>query len=525
MDGLAPPACQRGSAREDPPRLTTRARLGHVVPGLDKYRLFINGEWIDPSTQEWFDSFNPYTGTPWARVPRGGALDVERAVAAAKAAFESGVWPTLTATERGALLRRLGDLITRDAEKLAQVEVRDNGKLITEMRAQMHALPQWYHYFGGLADKVSGSVVPIDRLGTLAYTRYEPLGVVVAMTPWNSPLMLASWKIGAALAAGNTIIVKPSEHASISTLEFARIVDEAGFPPGVFNVLTGFGQEAGQLLASHADVAKVAFTGGEGAGRAVYGAAARNLKGVLLELGGKSPNIIFQDADLDAAVNGTIAGIFAASGQTCLAGSRLLLHESIYDNFVARLITRVRDARIGDPSRMDTHIGPIATLAQYHKILEYIDIAREQGATCVLGGEPASGPNCGTGWFIQPTIFTNVKNAMRIAQEEVFGPVLSVISFRDEDEAVSIANDTPYGLAAGIWTRDISRALRVESRLRAGTIWINTYRAVSVMLPFGGFKRSGIGRENGEEAVKEYLAQKAVWINCSERVASPFAPQ
>jgi (Z)-2-((N-methylformamido)methylene)-5-hydroxybutyrolactone dehydrogenase len=440
---------------------------------LEQQRLFIAGRWVEPASREWFETLDPYTARPWALIPRANAMDVNAAVAAAKSAFR-GPWSQLTASARGALLRKLGDLIARDADELASIETRDNGKLIVEMRAQLRYLPQWYYYFGGLADKVTGAVVPVDRAGVFAYTRFEPLGVVAAITPWNSPLMLASWKIAPGLAAGNTIVLKPSEHASASSLAFARLIEEAGFPPGVVNVITGFGHEIGAALASHPDVAKVAFTGGEAGGRAVYGAAAGGLKAALLELGGKSPNIVFDDADLDAAVNGVTAGIFAASGQTCIAGSRLLVHESIHDDLVARLVALARGARIGNPAHEDTHVGPITTQAQYRRVLDYIDIAKHEGATCVLGGGAASGAECGPGWFVQPTIFTNVTNDMRIAREEVFGPVLAVIRFRDENEAVEIANDTPYGLAAGLWTKDLSRALRVEARLRAGTVWINT---------------------------------------------------
>ena len=491
---------------------------------LPRHQLFIGGRWTDPHNRSWFETLDPCTAEPWALVPRAGIEDVNKAVGAAQDAFRSGTWAEMTATARGAVLRKLGDLIVRDAERLARIETRDNGKLLSEMRAQLQYLPQWYYFFGGLADKVNGAVLPMDRPGAFAYTRYEPLGVIAAITPWNSPLLLASWKIAPALAAGNTVVLKPSEHASVSALAFAELFEEAGVPPGVFNVITGLGNEIGEALVTHPGVAKVAFTGGEAGGRSVYGAAARELKGALLELGGKSPNIVFEDADLDAAANGVIAGIFAASGQTCIAGSRLLVHESVHDSLLAKVVALARSARIGDPCESGTNVGPVTTEAQYRKVLDYIDSAKSEGAVCVLGGGAATVEQR-PGWFVQPTIFTNVDPNMRIAQEEVFGPVLAVIRFRDEEEAMQIANGTRFGLAAGLWTQDLTRALRLERRLRAGTVWVNTYRALSVLLPFGGYKSSGLGRENGMEAIKEYLEQKAVWINITGRTASPFSLQ
>lgn len=489
---------------------------------MKKYQMYIGSEWSDADGMETFDTHNPYTGEAWARIPKAGSADVDRAVEAAHAAFVGGTWSRMLPTARGALLRRLGDLIAENAEKLADIEVRDNGKLKAEMLPQMRYLPQWFYYFGGLADKIEGATIPVDKPGMFNFTQYEPLGVVAVIAPWNSPLLLASWKIAPALAAGNTIVVKPSEYTSASMLEFARLVEQADFPKGVFNVITGFGAEAGEALVSHPQVARVAFTGGEIGGKRVYEAAARGLKRVSLELGGKSPNIVFNDTDMDNAVKGAVSGIFAASGQTCMAGSRLLLQEDIHDEFVQRLVAFMRNARLGDPMLPDTQVGPVATKAQFDRILEYVDIAKSEGSTCVLGGKAANRPECGRGIFIEPTILTGVTNQMRIAREEVFGPVLCIMRFKDEEEAIEIANDSAFGLAAGVWTENIGRALNVSSRLQAGTVWVNAYRVVSVMSPFGGYKSSGIGRENGQEMIKEYLQVKSVWINTAKEFPDPF---
>jgi len=489
---------------------------------MQRYRMYIGGQHVDPASGTWFETFNPYTGEPWAEIARGNADDVDRAVRAAHKAFTQGPWPELTASQRGLLIHRLGDLAAREAERLAEIEVRDNGKLLTEMRGQFSYIPQWYYYFGGLADKIEGSVPPIDKKGYFNFTRHEPLGVVAAITPWNSPLLLATWKIAPALAAGCTIVLKPSEFTSASAIEFAQLFEEAGFPPGVINVVTGFGKEVGAPLVEHPLVQKITFTGSDAAGRVINEAAARSFKHVSLELGGKSPNIVFDDANLDDAVNGAISGIFAATGQTCIAGSRLLLQETIRDAFLDKLLALARTARMGDPMSLDTQVGPITTPPQFEKVLDYIKIAQSEGAKLLLGGGPAARPECGKGWFVEPTVFGDVKSEMRIAQEEVFGPVLSVISFRDEDEAVAIANDVRFGLGAGVWTRDIARAIRVSERIQAGTVWVNTYRAVSYMAPFGGYKDSGLGRENGQDAIREYLQTKSVWINAGAGTANLF---
>jgi acyl-CoA reductase-like NAD-dependent aldehyde dehydrogenase len=490
--------------------------------GLARYRMFIGGEWVEALSGETFPSDNPFTGKPWAAIPRGGAPDADRAVKAAHKAFTSGEWPKLNASKRGALLRRLGDLIADKAKFLAEIEVRDNGKLYAEMSLQTAYMAQWYYYYGGLADKIEGAVIPTDKPDMLNYTRHEPLGVVAAITPWNSPLLLTAWKLAPALAAGNTVVLKPSEFTSASVLEFMKLIEQAGFPPGVVNVVTGFGADVGMPLVEHPLVAKVAFTGSDKTGTLIYQTAARGLKRVTMELGGKSPNIVFDDAHLENAVKGVISGIFAATGQTCIAGSRLLVQQSIHDQFVEKLVELGRTAKMGNPMSADTQVGPVTNPPQYKKILDYLDVAKSEGAKPVLGGGKATRPECGDGWFVEPTIFTGVKNSMRIAQEEVFGPVLSVIPFKDEDEAVAIGNDVVYGLAAGVWTQSMRRAVTMSERLQAGTVWVNTYRAVSYLSPFGGYKRSGLGRESGQDMIREYLQTKSVWISTATEVPNPF---
>lgn len=489
---------------------------------MQRYKMFVGGRWIDAQDGICFDSFNPYTGKVWAQIPRAQAADADRAVAAAHAAFTGGDWPALNASVRAALMRKLADLVAQNAEALARIEVTDNGKLYSEMLGQLRYIPQWYRYFGGLAETLEGSVPPIDKPEMFAFTRKEPLGVCVAITPWNSPLLLTAWKLAPGLAAGNTFVLKPSEYTSASALEFASLVAEAGFPPGVVNVVTGFGSEVGEALINHPQVAKISFTGGDVAGQRVAEAAAKGMKRVTLELGGKSPNIVFDDANLDNAVRGVAAGIFAATGQTCIAGSRLLVQKSIYKEFTERVAAFARSARMGNPQDAHTQVGPVTTQPQYRKILDSIGAAKAEGARCVLGGSPGTGVECGNGWFVEPTIFVDVDNRMKIAREEVFGPVLACIPFTDEDDAVAIANDSPYGLAAGVWTENINRALSMSRRLQAGTVWVNTYRAASFMMPFGGYKRSGIGRENGVEAIDEYLQTKSVWISMAREMPNPF---
>ena len=489
---------------------------------MRKLKMFIDGAWAEPQSAEWFETIDPYTGEAWALIPRGNRHDADRAVEAAARAFEGGPWGALQAKERGDLLFKLAESFARDAERLADIEVRDNGKLMSEMLGQMRYIPQWFKYYGGLADKIEGRVTNIDKPGMHHYITHVPVGVVATITPWNSPMMLAIWKIAPALAAGCTVVAKPSEFTSASMLAFAELVEECGFPAGVFNVVTGFGPEVGVPLVNHPKVDKIAFTGGDAGGRSVYKAAAENFKRVSLELGGKSANIVFDDANVPDAVNGVISGVFAATGQTCMAGSRALVHEKIYDRFVAELVEVAGRAKLGDPRDPSTNVAPVATANQCEKILDYIRIAKSEGARCVLGGQRAEHPAGLKGQFVLPTIFADVSNDMRIAQEEVFGPVLSVIKFTDEDDAVQIANGTLYGLAAGLWTQDLRRALELPKRLRAGTVWVNAYRVISYLSPFGGFKHSGLGRENNVEGMMEFLEVMSVYINASSKVEDPF---
>lgn len=494
-----------------------------AATGLKTYQTYIDGQWVDAKSGRRFKTSDPFTGEAWAEIPQCDAEDVEIACNAAHRAFETGPWPKMTQTARGRLLRRIAGLIEQHADHLARIEVQDNGKLISEMSAQLKYLPEWYYYYAGLADKIHGYVVPVDKPDHFAYTLREPVGVCGMIIPWNSPLLLVGWKLAPALATGCTAVIKPSEYTSASLLEFMKLVIEpAEVPPGVVNVVTGYGQEAGEPIVAHPKVAKVAFTGGTSTGARVAALAASTFKKVSLELGGKSPNIVFDDAILDDAVSGAISGIFAATGQTCIAGSRLLVQESIHDEFVEKLVAMAKTAKLGNPMDFETQVGPVTTPPQYEKILGYIDVAKGEGAKCVLGGAPA-GPDMGGGkYFVQPTIFDGVTNNMRIAQEEVFGPVLSVIKFKDEDHAAEIANDVVYGLGSGVWTQSVKRATTMAKRIRAGTVWVNTYRAVSFTMPFGGYKQSGLGRENGADAINEYLQTKSVWINNGPGGGNPF---
>ncbi len=488
---------------------------------LVAYQMFIDGAWVGAEDGNTFQSLNPATGEAWAEVPEATAGDVDRAVTAAHRAFSEGPWATTTATERGRYLRKLADLLADASEGLGRTETIDTGKMLKETLWQAKYIAEFFHYYAGCADKIHGATLPIDKPDLCVFTTREPLGVVAAVVPWNSQLFLVAVKLGPALAAGNTVVLKASEHASAAMLEFGKLVEAAGFPPGVVNIVTGHGEPCGKVLTSHPLVQRISFTGGPGTARHILHNSAENFAQVSLELGGKSPVMVFEDANIESAVNGSIAGIFGASGQSCVAGSRLYLHHKIADEFLDTMVDQAKQIRIGDPLEEETQMGPLATTAQLDRIEKEVAFAQEQGGKLLHGGQRPAQPN--RGWYYEPTIIECPDQKMQIVDTELFGPVLSVLRFETEEEVIRLANDTNYGLAAGIFTRDGARSLRVAKATRAGIVWINTYRVVSPIAEFGGFKDSGYGRESGFQAIYDYTRQKTVWINTSsEPMTNPF---
>ncbi|MER8852858.1 aldehyde dehydrogenase [Mesorhizobium australicum] len=487
-----------------------------------RQNLFINGAFVAPRSGQYIDSFDPTTGKPWYQFAEASADDVGAAVEAARGAFAAPAWRRMIQTDRGRLVRRLAELVLEHADELALIETRDNGKLLKEMRAQMRAMPDSYTYFAGMADKLLGDTIPVNKLDMLNFNLREPIGVVGMITPWNSPLMLLTGTLAPCLALGNTVVVKPSEHATASTLALAELIMEAGFPAGVVNVVTGTGAVAGDALTRHPGIAKFVFTGSTVTGRRIAANAAENLIPCSMELGGKSPHVVFGDVDIDHAVNGVVSGVFAAAGQTCVAGSRCFVEASVYDRFVEALVERTRRVRVGLPTLEETDIGPLALSAQLAKVEGYVASGVRQGASIAAGGRRPQAAELAGGWYFEPTVMTDADNGMDFMQEELFGPVVGVMPFSSEDEMIQLANDTRYGLASGIWTRDINRALRFARNVEAGTVWINTYRASSFMSANGGFKESGYGRRGGFDAMEEFSRLKNVVIDYSGAMQDPF---
>ena len=480
------------------------------------YQLLIGGRWVDAASGKTFEDLNPATAEVLARVAEADAEDVRRAVASARAAFEEGPWGRMPGAERGRVLLRIAELLERETDGFARLESEDNGRPIRETSAQAGIIPRWFRYFAGWADKIEGETIPVEG-PYLNYTIRVPMGVIGQITPWNHPLLIATKKIAPALAAGNTIVLKPSELAPLSVLEFGRICQEAGLPEGVLNIVPGLGPTAGRAICEHPDVAKIDFTGSTATGQAIARLAAGTMKRLSCELGGKAPNIVFPDADLEAAVSGALFAGFIAQGQTCVQGARLFLHTAIHDAFLGRLLDKAARIRVGDPLQPETQMGPQISRAQLEKIHRYVEIGREEGATLILGGTYPGDQTLRQGFFYTPTVFDDVRNDMQIAQEEIFGPVVAVIRFDDEAAAVREANAIPFGLGAGVWTRDVGRAHRVAQAIRAGIVWINDYHRIDPASPWGGLKMSGFGRENGLEAIRHCTEVKSIWVSMDDR--------
>ncbi len=480
-----------------------------------KYQLFIDGQWIDAESGKTFSTPNPATGETFAEVAEADKADIDKAVNAARRAFE-GNWSKLSARDRGRMLYKLSQLIEQHAKELAELETADNGKPIKEsLYVDLPQVAENFEYFAGWTTKIEGETIPVPGK-MFNYTLREPVGVCGQIIPWNFPLLMAAWKLAPALAAGNTVVLKPAEQTPVTAMELGQLIQDAGIPDGVVNIVPGFGETAGAALAAHPGIDKIAFTGSTEVGKLIAKAAADNLTKVSLELGGKAPNIVFADADLEQAVNGTMMSIFFNQGQVCCAGSRLFVEERVKEEFLDKLKERAQRVTVGDPMDKATQMGPQVSREQLDRIKSYMDIGREEGATVFAGGEsPKLEGAFQNGYFFQPTIFSEVNNKMRVAQEEIFGPVVSVIPFKDEDELIKQANDTIFGLSAGIWTRDIVRAHRFAKEIKAGVVWINTFNMFNAASPFGGYKQSGYGREMGKHALELYTQVKSVWVDLS----------
>ena len=486
------------------------------------YNYFINNKWVKPIQDKWFDSENPANGKVWAKVPDCRTNDINDAVSAAKNAFYEGPWGKLLPAERGRFLRKIGDVISKNADRIGKIETTDNGKLpghITPSLKEGGWLVDSWYYYAGMCDKFEGRLIPSELPDIHNYMKWEPFGVVAQVLPWNSPIGTLIWKLAPCLAAGNTVVLKPSEQSSCSTLELMDVLLEADLPPGVLNVVTGFGETTGAPLVSHEDVRMVSFTGGTSGGKNIARIASKNITPIIMELGGKSPQIVMKDADIDLAVNGVASGIFPPGGQSCISGSRLLIHKEIFSEFTEKLVKVVQKAKVGDPLNSQTHIGPIANKIHYENILRKISEAESAGHKLILDGRTACKDS---GYYIGPTIFSNVPNSSSLAQNEVFGPVASTQSWEDINEVIQIANDTVYGLAAGIWTKDLASAMSIASKIESGTVYINNYFNAATQSPVGGYKQSGYGRENGWEGMRCFMQTKSVWLSTNPNQPDPF---